>query len=85
MDKPIRKFSLIRTLREKPSAQGSFLMLPTNLYLLVFMILPLILVVVLSFLARGNYGEIVYKLKFVQLHTPVRYTLCERYWVIPSR
>ena len=61
MDKPDRKFSLIRILREKPSAQGSFLMLPTNLYLLVFMILPLILVVVLSFLARGNYGNIVYK------------------------
>jgi len=61
MEKPMRKFSLIRTLREKPSAQGSFLMLPTNLYLLVFMILPLILVVVLSFLARGNYGNIVYK------------------------
>lgn len=61
MEKPMRKFSLIKNLREKPSAQGSFLMLPTNMYLLVFMVLPLILVVVLSFLARGNYGEIVYK------------------------
>lgn len=61
MDKPIRKFSLIRTLREKPSAQGSFLIMPTNLYLLVFMVIPLFLVIVLSFLARGNYGDIVYK------------------------
>jgi spermidine/putrescine transport system permease protein len=61
MEKPMRKFSLIKNLREKPSAQGSFLMLPTNLYLLVFMVLPLILVIVLSFLARGNYGDIVYK------------------------
>lgn len=61
MEKPMSKFSLIRSLREKPSVQGSFLMFPTNLYLLVFMIIPLVLVIVLSFLARGSYGDIVYK------------------------
>jgi len=60
MQEPARKFSLIKLLRESPVAQGFFLMSPTNLYLLVFMILPLILVAVLSFLARGHYGEIIY-------------------------
>jgi len=54
-------FSLTKTLRESPVAQGLFLMGPTNTYLIVFMVIPLILVTVLSFLSRGTYGEVVYK------------------------
>jgi len=56
-----RRFSLARSLRESKVAQGTFLMAPTNLYLLIFMIVPLILIVVISFVTRGSYGEIIYK------------------------
>jgi spermidine/putrescine transport system permease protein len=62
MEKKRQKFSLGRMLRESKVAQGIFLMLPTNIYLLIFMILPLILVVVISFLSRGSYGELAYTL-----------------------
>ncbi|MCJ7434255.1 MAG: ABC transporter permease [Anaerolineales bacterium] len=62
MEKSAPKFSLTKALRENPVFQGLFLMAPTNLYLLVFMILPLILVVVLSFFQRGSYGEIIYQM-----------------------
>jgi spermidine/putrescine transport system permease protein len=61
MEKSTPKFSLTKALRENPVFQGSFLMAPTNLYLLIFMILPLIIVVALSFLKRGSYGEIIYQ------------------------
>jgi spermidine/putrescine transport system permease protein len=60
MEKKRQKFSLGRMLRESKVAQGIFLMLPTNIYLLIFMILPLILVVAISFLSRGSYGELAY-------------------------
>lgn len=60
MEKKRLKFSLGRTLRESKVAQGIFLMLPTNIYLFIFMILPLILVVIISFLSRGDYGQLVY-------------------------
>ncbi|MCJ7585299.1 MAG: ABC transporter permease [Anaerolineales bacterium] len=60
-DKTVRRFSLTKTLQESPVAQGLFLMGPTNTYLIVFMVIPLILVTVLSFLSRGTYGEVVYK------------------------
>ena len=39
-------------------SQGLLLISPADLYLFVFMILPLILVVILSFLSRGTYGEV---------------------------
>jgi spermidine/putrescine transport system permease protein len=55
------KISLGQLLRESKVAQGAFLMLPTNVYLFFFMILPLILVVIISFLSRGSYGELDYK------------------------
>ncbi len=50
--------SLGKIIRESRVAQGFFLMSPANLYLFIFMILPLILVVGLSFLSRGTYGEV---------------------------
>ena len=63
----ISRFSvaaLVRRLREDPSAQGLALISPTLLYLLIFMILPMILVVFISFLTRGTYGNIEYRLNF---------------------
>ncbi len=63
-EKPRRKFSFIRTIRENPRAQGFFLISPTNIYLFILIVLPLILVTGLSFLSRGNYGQIEFKLNF---------------------
>jgi len=53
-----RKFSLARLLRENSIAQGLFLISPANLYLFIFIVLPLILVAGLSFLSRGTYGQV---------------------------
>jgi spermidine/putrescine transport system permease protein len=53
--------SLLKLIRENKVAQGLFLISPANIYLFVFMVLPLILVIGLSFLSRGTYGEIVFK------------------------
>jgi spermidine/putrescine transport system permease protein len=54
--------SLVTKLRESPSAQGISLISPSFLYLLLFLLIPLLLVVVLSFLTRGPYGNVVYEL-----------------------
>jgi spermidine/putrescine transport system permease protein len=59
--KPRKTFSIFRTLRENQSAQGFFLISPANLYLIILVVLPLILVAVLSFLSRGAYGGVEYK------------------------
>jgi spermidine/putrescine transport system permease protein len=50
--------SILKTIRESRVAQGLLLISPANAYLFVFMVLPLILVVGLSFLSRGTYGEV---------------------------
>jgi spermidine/putrescine transport system permease protein len=55
------KFSFSTQLRENPVAQGLALISPTFLYLLIFMILPMLLVAILSFMMRGSYGNIVYR------------------------
>ncbi len=55
---------LIRKLREDPRVQGLTLISPTLLYLCVFMIVPMILVGVISFLTRGTYGNIEYQISF---------------------
>jgi spermidine/putrescine transport system permease protein len=55
------RFSLTRLLRENSRAQGFFLISPANIYLLILVVLPLILVTILSFLSRGTYGQVVYK------------------------
>jgi spermidine/putrescine transport system permease protein len=57
-----RRKNLIRIIRENPRAQGLTLVSPTMLYLAIFLIVPLILIVILSFLTRGPYGNIVYRL-----------------------
>lgn len=58
MEEKKKKFLFGRMLRENKAAQGTFLMFPTNFYLFIFMILPLILVAGISFLSRGKYGEL---------------------------
>jgi spermidine/putrescine transport system permease protein len=57
-----QRTNLILKIRENPHLQGITLISPTMIYLGVFMILPLLLVVVLSFLLRGPYGNVVYRL-----------------------
>lgn len=61
-DQPKAKFSLKRLLRENSRAQGLFLISPTNIYLFLLVVLPLILVTGLSFLSRGTYGGVEFKL-----------------------
>jgi len=53
-----RKFSILRLLRENSQAQGLFLISPTNIYLFLLVVLPLILITGLSFLSRGAYGQV---------------------------
>ena len=55
-----KKNSLMKTIRENRVAQGLLLISPANIYLFILMVLPLLLVVVLSFLSRGTYGEVVF-------------------------
>ena len=55
-----KKTSLMKTIRENRVAQGLLLISPANIYLFILMVLPLLLVVVLSFLSRGTYGEVVF-------------------------
>jgi spermidine/putrescine transport system permease protein len=60
-EQPKRKFSLVKLLRENPQAQGLFLISPTNIYLFVLVVLPLLLVTGLSFLSRGTYGQVEFR------------------------
>lgn len=59
---PVGKKFILRIIRENPSAQGLALISPTASYLLAFMLIPLILVALLSFMTRGPYGDVVYRL-----------------------
>ena len=59
-----RKFSLARLLRENSSLQGLALVSPTAIYLLLFVVLPMVLIAGLSFLTRGSYGNIVYQVNY---------------------
>ncbi len=61
VEKPKSRFSFIRLLRENQAAQGFFLISPANLYLIILVVLPLILVAALSFLSRGAYGGVEYR------------------------
>lgn len=63
-EKPNKKLTIGRRIREDPKAQGFFLISPTNIYLFILIVLPLILVTGLSFLSRGTYGQIEFKLNF---------------------
>jgi spermidine/putrescine transport system permease protein len=59
-----RRASLPRVIRESKIAQGLALIAPANIYLAIFMILPLLLVAGLSFLSRGAYGDVKFVLNF---------------------
>jgi spermidine/putrescine transport system permease protein len=56
-----RRRGTLERLRENRVFQGLALITPANLYLFLFIILPLVLIVILSFLSRGSYGEVVFK------------------------
>jgi spermidine/putrescine transport system permease protein len=56
-----RKPSLLRIIRESKIAQGLTLIAPANAYLIIFMVVPLIMVGVLSFLSRGDYGQVEFR------------------------
>jgi len=56
------KGSSIKKIRESDRLQGISLISPTLAYLGVFMILPLSLIIILSFMTRGTYGNVVYSL-----------------------
>lgn len=60
-ESPAKKFSLARALRENWVAEGLFLISPANIYLFLFIVLPLLLVTGLSFLSRGDYGQVLLK------------------------
>ena len=49
----------VARLRESRVFQGLALVSPANLYLTIFVVLPLLLIVILSFQSRGAYGEVV--------------------------
>jgi len=73
-DLSAQKSSLVKTLRESPKAQGLALISPTIIYLFIFMILPMILVMVLSLLTRGPYGNVIYRINvdnYVRLMDPL--------------
>jgi spermidine/putrescine transport system permease protein len=56
----VRRRSLLKIIRESRIAQGLALIAPANTYLFIFMIIPLILVGILSFLSRGTYGQVTF-------------------------
>lgn len=56
---------ILRRFQEDPKWQGIGLISPTFLYLMLFMIVPLVLVVILSLLTRGPYGNVVYRLNIL--------------------
>src|SRR5512147_1311618 len=60
----LSRFRLVQKLRESTKAQGLTLISPTVFYLLFTMVAPLLLVVFLSFMTRGAYGNIVYRFNF---------------------
>jgi len=51
---------MLKTIRERPGLQGILLISPTMFWLTVFLLIPLALIVVISFGARGTYGNVVY-------------------------
>ena len=56
----VRRSSLLKVIRESRIAQGIALIAPANAYLFIFMVVPLVLVGVLSFLSRGTYGQVTF-------------------------
>lgn len=54
---------MLRAIRERPGLQGHILIAPTLFWLILFLLVPLALIVVISFGARGVYGNVVYTFK----------------------
>lgn len=44
---------MLRFMREREGAQGVLLVMPTMFWLVVFLLIPLVLIVVISFATRG--------------------------------
>lgn len=57
-----KRFSPVTLIRENSRLQGLTLISPALLYLFIFLIVPSILVIVLSFMTRGPYGNVVYRI-----------------------
>ncbi len=51
---------MLKAIRERPNWQGFILISPTLFWLGVFLLIPLALVVIISFAARGSYGNVEY-------------------------
>ena len=80
----VPRISLLRVFRENRVYQGLLLISPADLYLFVFMILPLILVVILSFLSRGHLRGSRIPFQCIQLLPPVRSHLRKDPGVLPG-
>ena len=57
----VRHIGLLARLRESRIFQGLALISPANAYIFFFVVLPLIMVAVLSFLSRGAYGQVEFR------------------------
>ncbi len=51
---------MLKAIRERPSLQGIILISPTLFWLTVFLLVPLALIIVISFSVRGSYGNVEY-------------------------
>ena len=51
---------MLKTIRERSSLQGLILISPTMFWLIVFLLIPLALIVIISFGVRGSYGNVEY-------------------------
>jgi spermidine/putrescine transport system permease protein len=60
----VDSIGFFRSIRERPGRQGALLVAPTIFYLILFLIVPLLFVVILSFLTRGRYGNVVFEINF---------------------
>jgi spermidine/putrescine transport system permease protein len=72
------RLSLFKRLREEKELQGWVLISPTMIYLILLLILPLILIVFLSVMTRGSYGNIVYRLNldnYIRLADPLYFRI----------
>lgn len=58
----------LNKIREDSARQGFVLVFPSLLYLILFLLLPLVLVVILSFMTRGPYGNVIYRLNLENYH-----------------
>lgn len=54
---------MLKAIRQRPGLQGNLLIAPTLFWLVLFLLIPLALIVVISFGARGVYGNVVYGLR----------------------